>query len=101
MLGVVEEELEERYLALGHHAPAPRISQDATHLQRLAKANLPPSELSLCKELLRKLTAIDGVRKAAEAVRTAGPSGMRVLPCCLSTGDSAQPCRISSTCRRS
>jgi hypothetical protein len=88
VLEVVEEELEERYMALGRHAPAPRLSQDATYLQRLAKANLPPSELSLCKELLRKLVAIDGVRKSAEAVRAAVPCGTCARCACLAVPNS-------------
>jgi hypothetical protein len=72
VLEVVEEELEERYAALAHHHPplSARASQtDAAHMRRLYKANLPTSEMSLCKELLRKLAAIDGAREAAEVVR--------------------------------
>ena len=67
VLEVVQEELEERFAALG--AAAYRASQDAAHLRRLYKANLPPGELAQCKEILCKLTAIDQARQAAEAVR--------------------------------
>ena len=67
VLEVVEEELEERWAALGR--PAGRASQDAPYLRRLHQANLPPAELHLCKDLLRKLAAIDASREAAEGVR--------------------------------
>ena len=63
----VEQELEERWAALGR--PAARASQDAPYLRRLHQANLPSAELHLCKDLLRKLAAIDDSREAAEGVR--------------------------------
>jgi hypothetical protein len=67
VLEVVEQELEERWAALGR--PAARASQDAPYLRRLHQANLPSAELHLCKDLLRKLAAIDDSREAAEGVR--------------------------------
>lgn len=75
VLEVLEEELEERYGALGH--PAHRASQDNVHLRRLYKASLPSAEMNHCKDLLRKLAAIDHARELAEAVRVLGSA----LPC--------------------
>lgn len=73
MLEAVEEELEERYAALGRLAPgaaaAARASQDPALLRRLYRFNLPAAELAHGRDLLHKLAAIDTARKAAEGVR--------------------------------
>lgn len=75
VLDLVAEELEERFASLGPAAAArsTSASQDAALLnRRLFNANLPSAELGLCRELLRKLAAVDGARIAAETVRSAG-----------------------------
>lgn len=75
VLDLVAEELEERFASLGPAAAAAAgrsasASQDAALLnRRLYNVNLPSTELGQCRDLLRKLAAIDGARHAAEAVR--------------------------------
>lgn len=71
MLEVVEAEVEERFAAVGPLPPgaaAHRASQDAALMRRVYQANLPAVEVARCRDLLRKLAAIDGARQAAEAV---------------------------------
>lgn len=78
LLEVVEEEVEERYCALGPlplGASAARASHDAAFIRRLYKANLPAAEMARAKDLLRKMTALDAARAAAEAVSAGGGSG--------------------------
>lgn len=71
---MLEEELEARFAAAGPLPPgaaaaAARASADAPHvMRRLYQANLPASELGRCRELLRKLAAIDAAREAAAEV---------------------------------
>lgn len=74
VLELVAEELEERFAALGPAAAAAgrstSHSQEAAVLnRRLYNVNLPSAELGQCRDLLRKLAAIDAARVAAEAVR--------------------------------
>lgn len=75
VLELVAEELEERFASLGPAAAAAAsrsasASQDAALLhRRLYNVNLPSAELGQCRDLLRKLAAIDGARHTAEAVR--------------------------------
>ena len=66
MLSIVQEEVSNRFSAL----PLPRQrTADEVPLRQLFNANLPATELSVCKEILRKLTAIDSASVAAESVR--------------------------------
>ncbi|KAL4451964.1 hypothetical protein ABPG75_007626 [Micractinium tetrahymenae] len=73
VLDLLAEELEERFALLGPTAAAAAgrsasASQDAALLnRRLYNANLPSAELGQCRDLLRKLAAIDSARQAAEA----------------------------------
>ena len=78
LLEVVEEEVEERFCALGPLPPgasAARASHDAAFMRRLYQANLPAAEMGRAKDLLRKLAAIDAARAAAEAVSGAAGGG--------------------------
>lgn len=83
LLEVVEEEVEERYGALGPlplGASATRASHDAAFMRRLFKANLPAAEMGRAKDLLRKLAALDAARMAAETVsQREGAVGARML----------------------
>lgn len=81
VLGVLEEELDQRHSVL----PFPYQAQEAVPARRLYNANLVGPELSLAKDLLRKLGAIDAAREVAETVSVPAGEPAQVLAklgCC-------------------
>ena len=98
MLSIVQEEVSNRFSAL----PLPRQrTADEVPLRQLFNANLPATELSVCKEILRKLTAIDSASVAAESVRrqlrrpralgAAGVARIQPVAAACPVGPSTQP----------